>query len=236
MYHQKADQHQQPCSENRSGNDSPQVEVRQINGCGSVPTIPGQLVYVDGQVDRCGGGGRNGFGPHQEVGRSGLACMNMERVISETESLCSRLQELQGKSLPPGYPLPRNPPLMLVVEDVLEEQELMGYVLKGIGCELEMVSTGEEAIEKIKKSCVDDRPAFNMVLLDLMLKAGRMNGHLVLRWINQNLPALPVVIVSGHVAPHQFDDLRREGYFSVIEKPLKQENLQSILARHRIII
>lgn len=80
---------------------------------------------------------------------------------------------------------------ILVVEDEEDIRELINYNLTREGFRVEAVSTGEEALQSLKKSTPD------LILLDLMLPG--VDGLEVCRRMksNANTSSVPVVIVTA---------------------------------------
>lgn len=81
---------------------------------------------------------------------------------------------------------------ILVVDDVADNSFLLQMLLESEGYTVEVVESGQEALEKIAVA----PPA--LVLLDVMMPD--MNGFEVTRRIRQavDLPFIPIVLVSGY--------------------------------------
>lgn len=81
---------------------------------------------------------------------------------------------------------------ILVVDDVADNSFLLKMLLESEGYAVEVVESGQEALEKIAAA----PPA--LVLLDVMMPD--MNGFEVTRRIRQadHLPFIPIVLVSGY--------------------------------------
>ena len=103
---------------------------------------------------------------------------------------------------------------ILVVEDEQALQEALQFKLEKEGIEVFAASTGEEALEVLKKH----RPT--LVSLDLLLP--RMNGLEVLQKIraDAHLHDLPVVMVSVSGGP---DKIKQAFSMNVVEYLIKSE-------------
>lgn len=114
-------------------------------------------------------------------------------------------------------------PFALLVEDDRNDALFFCQLLKDIGCAYEWVSTVREGIAKIQSAC-----KFDIVFLDLVLPGEDW------RDVYKHNGTTPVVIVSGHIVPHMFDDDSRWGHMTVMQKPVKESELRSVFATHNI--
>ncbi len=78
---------------------------------------------------------------------------------------------------------------ILVVDDEAPVRDLLSDLFKKEGFLPETCSSGEEALEALKKD------SFDVVLLDI--KLGGINGLDVLQKIRAQYPELPVVMITG---------------------------------------
>ena len=122
--------------------------------------------------------------------------------------------------------------LILLVEDSEDDAFFFRWTLKKSGCtpDLEHVTNGETAIERLKASLEKGLRRPDVVFLDL--KIPHFNGFEVLEWIKGQSfePKLQVLILSGseHASDIQrASDLGAAGYHV---KPLSVDDLRSCLA------
>jgi CheY-like chemotaxis protein len=122
--------------------------------------------------------------------------------------------------------------LILLVEDSEDDAFFFRWALKKSGCvsDLEHVTNGATAIERLKASLDHSARRPDLVFLDL--KIPNFNGFEVLDWIKGQpfAPKLPVLVLSG--SEHASDiqratDLGATGYHV---KPLSVDDLRSHLA------
>lgn len=108
---------------------------------------------------------------------------------------------------------------VLIVEDEPELGELISVHLQAAGHETTTVTTGEEALERIKNG------SFDLVLLDLVLPG--INGRAVLEGIRarHSRSDLPVIVVSGLDASHTITGALRVGANDYVTKPVNMDLL-----------
>ncbi len=124
--------------------------------------------------------------------------------------------------------------VVLLVEDDLGDQKLMRDALsqQGTKSHLEIVGTGEEALEYLERTKDDDSaPRPHLILLDLNMPG--MGGKEFLRQVkeNPNFADIPVVIVSTSDAAGDVRDsykLKAAGY---IQKCPSQEELKKVVQK-----
>src|SRR6202049_168568 len=97
--------------------------------------------------------------------------------------------------LPPGLDAYRPPEVIgssvLIVEDEIPMQTQLRLDLTDLGYQAKVAGSGEEA----QTLLIQERVAG--VLLDLVLDEGEEAGFELLRWIRQNHPGLPVIVLSA---------------------------------------
>ena len=84
---------------------------------------------------------------------------------------------------------------LLVVEDEANIVEALSYVLQRAGFQVETVSDGDEALERLK------RESYAAVVLDIMIPG--MNGFEILRAVRADprLVDLPIVVLTARSRP-----------------------------------
>jgi CheY-like chemotaxis protein len=82
---------------------------------------------------------------------------------------------------------------VLAVDDDPAILELLAELVKEVGYEVQAVTSGAEALQKLGQS------RFDMVLTDLQMP--NMSGEELANEIERTRPGLPVVFVSGKVSP-----------------------------------
>jgi CheY-like chemotaxis protein len=85
----------------------------------------------------------------------------------------------------------------LICEDASDVREVLGFLLRDAGYEVEETGDGNEALHSIRNNTVD------ILLLDLSLP--KVDGFEVLDYLYEHRPGLPVVVMTGLEA----DDIER---------------------------
>ncbi len=121
---------------------------------------------------------------------------------------------------------------ILCVDDDVAAREIYSLGLKKALPDdyTEVVESGEEALEKMKKS------AFDVVITDLMMPG--MDGLEVLAEIREEYPAVELIMVTGGPSVETAVDAMRKGARDYLEKPInisllaeKIENIRDYLGR-----
>ena len=115
-------------------------------------------------------------------------------------------------------------PTLLIVEDEDRMRRLLELVLKPAGYELLFARSGAEAITPHPGSY-----AFDMIITDLQL--GTLSGMDVLEAARQQLPDVPVLIVTGYGTVKSAVEAMQKGAYDYISKPVDNEELKIVIAR-----
>lgn len=90
---------------------------------------------------------------------------------------------------------PDRPARVLVVEDEVLIRILVSESLRDAGFEVIEAFNGDEAMDILRAT-----PAVDLVLSDVRMP-GAVDGLELLRRVRARLPALPVILTSGHLDP-----------------------------------
>ncbi|WHZ13425.1 MAG: sigma-54 dependent DNA-binding response regulator [Nitrospira sp.] len=115
-------------------------------------------------------------------------------------------------------------PTLLIVEDEERMRRLFELVLKPAGYELLLARSGVEAIRLIQ-----DHGSFDMIITDLQL--GSLSGMDVLEAARQQLPDVPVLIVTGYGTVKSAVEAMQKGAYDYISKPIDNEELKIVIGR-----
>lgn len=102
---------------------------------------------------------------------------------------------------------------LLVVEDEANIVEALSYVLQRAGFQVETVSDGDEALERLK------RESYAAVVLDIMIPG--MNGFEILRAVRADprLVDLPIVVLTARSQAKDRELAEEIGASAFITKP-----------------
>ena len=110
-------------------------------------------------------------------------------------------------------------PSVLLIEDAEPLAMLYREYLSDEAIDLDVASSGNEAIAKIKSTIPD------LVILDLMLPD--MNGQDILSWIKENQFPTSVIVATGHGSVDIAVELIRSGAEDFLEKPIDAHRLKT---------
>ena len=114
---------------------------------------------------------------------------------------------------------------LLLVEDIEVNQLLARTILEADGHSVDVVASGEAAIEAVSAR------AYDIVLMDVQMPG--MGGIAATRAI-RTLPgkaALPIVAMTANVLPEQVREFREAGMDDHVGKPINRAELRATLAR-----
>lgn len=129
---------------------------------------------------------------------------------------------------PEQAPGERTRKIVLIVDDDDSVRELLEFIVKKEGFQVESAADGEEAISKIEKVLPD------LVILDLMLP--RYGGFEVLRQLQTGeTSGIPIVIITGRYTDRTTAEMIRQesNVMDFMEKPIKSAVLA--MALHKIL-
>lgn len=107
---------------------------------------------------------------------------------------------------------------VLVVDDIAEQRDVASGLLKKLGYDVHAVSSGEEAVEYLKKNKAD------LLILDMMMAPG-MDGLETYRRILAIHPQQKAILVSGFSETDRVRKARRLGAGVYVKKPYVMETI-----------
>ena len=112
---------------------------------------------------------------------------------------------------------------VLVADDDALSREFLTEALKTQGHNVEAVSDGQQALERAQ------RGEFDLVVADVRMPG--MSGVDLVREIGQNIPDLPVVLVTAHGTVETAVEAMRLGAKDFVVKPVTPDALELVLRR-----
>ncbi|MGA2587942.1 MAG: sigma-54 dependent transcriptional regulator [Candidatus Aminicenantales bacterium] len=113
--------------------------------------------------------------------------------------------------------------LIHVIDDEPIIHEVLSQLLTSEGYEVEISSSGEEALQKY-----EDR-TFDLALLDLLMPG--INGMDVLRAVKRIQPRAMILIITAYASVESAIEAMKIGAFDYIQKPFKHEELLLTITR-----
>jgi CheY-like chemotaxis protein len=127
-----------------------------------------------------------------------------------------------GTADPPGGNATRRPRILLA-EDCVASRLLTTALLRGLGCDIEAVADGGDAVTRASSA------RYDLILLDIDMPV--MDGIRAARLIRSRLePAnTPIIALSGYGATDCLRDTARTAFDAVIQKPTGRRQLAELL-------
>jgi CheY-like chemotaxis protein len=107
---------------------------------------------------------------------------------------------------------------ILAADDEMDIRMILEAVLMRHG-EVDVVSDGQEAIDKLVKAQEEQKP-YDAVVTDLRMP--KKDGFAVLDYIRENYGNTPVIVLSANAKPEDNSTLESKGAF-VIQKPFENK-------------
>src|SRR6202161_90737 len=114
---------------------------------------------------------------------------------------------------------------ILVIDDEADIRMLMCGILKDEGYDTREAGSSNEALAAVRS-----RPP-TLVILAIWLQGNELDGLEILKIIRRELPALPVVMISGHGTIETAVAAIKIGAYDFIEKPFKSDRLLLLVER-----
>lgn len=116
----------------------------------------------------------------------------------------------------------------LLVEDDSAAQIVTKMMLTRFGCEVDIASSGNEALDKSK--CNSD---YAIYFVDLGLPD--MSGMELIKAIRQvKGDALPIIAVTGYTSDSKMQACLDAGATEIMHKPVIMENFKEVLVRYKL--
>ena len=114
---------------------------------------------------------------------------------------------------------------VLVVDDEADIRELVSGLLEDEGYAVRTASDADQALAALRAR----KPA--LMVLDIWMQGGGMDGLELLDMVKGLDPDLPVVMISGHGNIETAVSALKRGAYDFIEKPFKSDRLLVVVER-----
>ncbi len=118
---------------------------------------------------------------------------------------------------------------VLFMEDDEMVRDIEGKLLNYLGYEVRLANDGAEAI-KLFREAKDDRRPFDLVILDLTVRAG-MGGKEAIRALLQVDPSVKAIATSGYFDNPVMANVAEYGFRGALAKPFQIEEVRAVLQR-----
>src|SRR5215469_5499931 len=114
---------------------------------------------------------------------------------------------------------------ILVVDDEADIRALICGILEDEGYETRQAANSAEALAAVRAR----QPT--LVVLDIWLQGSELDGLEILKIVRRELPAVPVIMISGHGTIETAVAAIKIGAYDFIEKPFKSDRLLLVVER-----
>lgn len=114
---------------------------------------------------------------------------------------------------------------IVVIDDEVDIRDLLSGILTDEGYFVRTANDGESAISVIKER----KPS--LVILDVWLGNHEHDGFRILKFIKENYPYVPVIMISGHGTIETAVNAIKKGAYDFLEKPFQTDRLLIIVKR-----
>ena len=122
---------------------------------------------------------------------------------------------------------PRMNAEILIVDDERAVRQAIAAILGDEGYSVRHAADSQTALAEVEARA----PA--VVLLDIWLEGSKLDGLEVLDQIKQNLPDVPVIVISGHGTIETAVKAIKKGAYDFLEKPFNADRLLLLIERAR---
>jgi len=113
---------------------------------------------------------------------------------------------------------------LLIVDDELNMQKVLGILFRREDYEVTTVSNGREAVEILDKGII-----FDLILSDIKMPI--MDGIELLKYLNKSQINIPLILITAYGSITEAVDAMKLGAVDFITKPFNKEDLKNIVYR-----
>jgi PAS domain S-box-containing protein len=157
------------------------------------------------------------FVAHFAMGLSHGSPMVDSLRVEESETSASRTsggEQLKGR--------------ILLAEDGIDNQRLIGYVLRRAGAHVDVADNGKIALEMIDAAEHQGRP-YQLLLSDMQMPV--MDGYSLARMLRQIGSTIPIVALTAHAMAEDRDRCTQAGCDDYATKPIDRSKLLAVCAK-----
>ncbi|MGZ3781002.1 MAG: ATP-binding protein [Pseudobdellovibrionaceae bacterium] len=115
---------------------------------------------------------------------------------------------------------------VLVTDDSADNLLLVSKLLSSEGVQVEVASSGEEALKKIEGTAAD----FNLILMDIQMPG--MDGYEVTRKLREKGWKRPIIALTAYAMRDDFEKSLASGFDDHLVKPIRKNELVAVIAKH----
>jgi len=112
---------------------------------------------------------------------------------------------------------------ILIVDDEPSIRKVLSAHLRRFGHDVQTANDGAGAIARLEVE------GFDLVVSDLKMPV--VDGMELLRWVNTNQPAVPVILITAHGTVDSAVEAIKQGAFDYVTKPFDRDELQGVITK-----
>jgi two-component system, NtrC family, response regulator AtoC len=112
---------------------------------------------------------------------------------------------------------------ILIVDDEPSIRKVLAAHLKKFGYEVDQAEDGAAAIARLQSE------VWHLVITDLRMPG--IDGLALLQWAKENLPGLPVILVTAHGTVDTAVEALKRGAFDYVTKPFDRDELHGVILK-----
>ena len=116
------------------------------------------------------------------------------------------------------------PGMVLLAEDGEDNQRLISHLLKRAGYDFEIVSNGQEAVDR----CAQNPDRYDLVLMDMQMPV--LDGYSATRQLREQGYRVPIIALTAHALDGARQACIDAGCDEYVAKPIDRETLYSVMA------
>jgi CheY-like chemotaxis protein len=120
-------------------------------------------------------------------------------------------------------------PRVLVAEDNATNQMVISAMLEKLGCRVNVVADGAEALRAVQTL------PYDIVLMDIMMPVmDGVEATRAIRALPSPIARVPILGLTAHASPEDHESFRRCGMNDVMSKPVTKQVLEANLAANLV--
>jgi signal transduction histidine kinase/ActR/RegA family two-component response regulator len=154
----------------------------------------------------------------------------LENVAMVTEPLDNAEEETAGEAKPVSGETARIDGLrILLAEDGIDNQRLIGHILRTRGAQVDIVENGRYAYEAAVNAMQENNP-YHVILMDMQMP--EMDGYAATSKLRQSGYTGPIVALTAHAMDSDRDKCLSVGCDNYATKPINRKMLLSLLGEY----
>jgi CheY-like chemotaxis protein len=119
---------------------------------------------------------------------------------------------------------------VLLVEDGVDNQRLISYLLRKAGCEVELAVNGKLGVEAVLANLKQERQ-YDVILMDMSMPV--MDGYTAAATLRQQNYAGPIIALTAHAMKSDRDKCLAAGCTDFTTKPINKSELLMMVKKYQ---